>query len=560
MRRWSLIGAAVALALLVWLPLGIAGLPLDTPDGFLHLGWSVAWVRQLQAGWLWPTWSDLPWAGAGSVALLIYPPLFRVITGLPMLIGVPADQAIACGLLLILLVNALGAAALGQIWLRPGGWRWLLLLCAALNPYLWVNLYVRGAWPEALAQALLWWLALGLLGLDRGRRWGVAVSATALAGVILSNWNGALLTGLIWGATGLALWRRRRWRGWLWSGGLALGITAPFWGPALQALSTVRPPMPAGLFSTEFFFGGGGGPRTFADLLWVQGLAIAGLLVFRGLGWGWRHRNAGLLAPWGLALAVGGLLLMLPPAQPIYDLLTPLQRIQFPWRWLAPTWLGALLWLCSPGAGAATTAPTGRRRWGAGVMALASLGLWADSLGRFAANWVGHAPSRQERQALRTLLACDPLAACPAGVRALPRQGELSKRFLALSDGRIALSGVPDYSPAGVPEASWNPRLAIFWVPRWPQEQWATFQGEGQVQLISRGPQHRLLAVQAQGQGRLRILQWAHPHWQVRVRPDQPGAPWGPPLAKGGRNAQGWITVPLGAGRWQVVLQHGSGG
>ena len=56
MRRWSLIGAAMALALVVWLPLGVAGLPLDTPDGFLHLGWSVAWVRQLQAGWLWPTW------------------------------------------------------------------------------------------------------------------------------------------------------------------------------------------------------------------------------------------------------------------------------------------------------------------------------------------------------------------------------------------------------------------------------------------------------------------------------------------------------------------------
>ena len=196
MRRWSLIGAAVALAVLVWLPLGLAGLPLDTPDGFLHLGWSVAWVRQLQAGWLWPTWSDLPWAGAGSFALLIYPPLFRVITGLPMLIGIAPDHGIAGGLLLILLVNSLGAAALSQIWLRPGGWRWLLLISAALNPYLWVNIYVRGAWPEALAQALLWWLALGLLGLERGHRWGVALSTAALAGVILSNWNAALLTGL----------------------------------------------------------------------------------------------------------------------------------------------------------------------------------------------------------------------------------------------------------------------------------------------------------------------------------------------------------------------------
>ena len=193
-------------------------------------------------------------------------------------------------------------------------------------------------------------------------------------------------------------------------------------------------------------------------------------------------------------------------------------------------------------------------------MTLATMGLWADSLGRFAANWVGHAPSRQERQAMRALLACDPLSTCPAGVRALPHQGELSKRFLALPDGRIALSGVPDYSPAAVPESSWNRRLAIFWVPRWPQQQWAHFHGDGQVQLIRRGPKQRLLAVQAQGPGRLRILQWAHPHWQVRVRPDQPGAPWGPPLAKGGRDAQGWITVPLGAGRWQVALQHGPGG
>jgi len=559
MRRWSLIGAAVALALLVWLPLGLAGLPLDTPDGFLHLGWSVAWVRQLQAGWLWPTWSDLPWAGAGSFALLIYPPLFRVISGLPMLIGVPPDHAIAAGLLLILLLNSIGAALLSMAWLRPGGWRWLLLISAALNPYLWVNIYVRGAWPEALAQALLWWLALGLVGLERGRRWGLAVSTAALTGVILSNWNGTLLTGLIWLLAGLGLWRAGRWRGWLWSGGLALGITAPFWGPALQALSTVRPPIPAGLFSTEFFFGGGGGPRTFADLLWVQGLAIAALLLLRGFGWGWswRRSSGGLLAPWGLAVAVVGLALMLPPAQPIYDLLTPLQRIQFPWRWLAPTWLGALLWLCSPGAVASFGLPTGRRRWAAGLMALAATGLWADGLGRFAANWVGHAPSRQERQALRQLLACDPLTPCPRGVQALPRQGELSKRFLALPDGRVALSGVPDYSPAWVPEGSWIPRLAIFWVPQWPQRSWAQFQGVGQVQLINRSPQQRLLAVQAQGPGRLRILQWAHPYWQVRVRRAAPGGAWGPPLAGGGRDPQGWISVPLQQGRWQVALAYG---
>jgi hypothetical protein len=558
MQRWSLIGAAVALALLVWLPLGVAGVPLDTPDGFLHLGWSVAWVRQLQAGWFWPTWSDLPWAGAGSFALLIYPPLFRVISGLPMLIGVPPDHAIASALLMIVLLNATGAAVLGQTWLKPGGWRWLLMVAACLNPYLWVNLYVRGAWPEALAQALLWWLALGLLGLERGRRWGIPLSTAALAGVILSNWNAALLTGLVWLLAGFGLMRRGRWRSWALSGGLALVMTTPFWGPALLALPGVRPPMPAGLFTTEFFFGGGGGPRTFADLLWVQGLCVLALLVVRWLGWGWRgltpQQGSDLLAPWGLLLAVAGLALMLPPALPIYELITPLQRIQFPWRWLSPTWFGALLWLCSPGT-LRDQLPTRKRM--VAVMGTIAFGLWADSLSRFSENWVGHAPSQPERQSLRKLMNCNPLTPCPEGVQALPKTGELSKRFLALPDGRVALTGVPDYSPGQIPETSWNKRLAIFWVPNWPQEHWAEFEGPGSVQLVEQTARSRMLTVNARGPGKLRIMQWAHPSWNVQVRRAQPRSAWSKPLLEGGTDGEGWISVPLDTGRWEVSLNYG---
>ena len=172
MGRRALLLSAVGLALLIWLPLGLAGVPLDTPDGFLHLGWAVGWVKQLEQGWLWPTWSDLPWAGAGSSALLIYPPLFRQLVGWPMLLGLPPDRALATSLLLVVLLHNTGVAALANQWIAQPRWRWLLLLCASLNPYLLVNLYVRGAWPEALAQALLWWLALGFWGLEKNRRWG----------------------------------------------------------------------------------------------------------------------------------------------------------------------------------------------------------------------------------------------------------------------------------------------------------------------------------------------------------------------------------------------------
>ena len=132
---------------------------------------------------------------------------------------------------------------------------------------------------------------------------------------------------------------------------------------------------------------------------------------------------------------------------------------------------------------------------------------------------------------------------------------------MALADGRIALSGVPDYSPANLPASSWNKRLAIFWLPAWGQTAWAQFQGPGNVRLISRSPTQRLLLVQAAGPGVLLVQQWAHPSWRVQVRAvatgQRPAGPWNPPLQAGGRGSDGWIRVPLAAGVWQVVLHYG---
>ena len=93
-RSGALAGFGLSLALLVWLPFGLAGVPLDTPDGFLHLGWAAGWARQMAGGWWWSQWSHLNWAGAGSFALAIDPPLFRWFLGLPLLLGIPPDHAL----------------------------------------------------------------------------------------------------------------------------------------------------------------------------------------------------------------------------------------------------------------------------------------------------------------------------------------------------------------------------------------------------------------------------------------------------------------------------------
>ena len=550
MGRRALLLSAVGLTLLIWLPLGLAGVPLDTPDGFLHLGWAVGWVKQLEQGWLWPTWSDLPWAGAGSSALLIYPPLFRQLVGWPMVLGLPPDQALATGLLSVLLLHNTGVAALANQWIAQPRRRWPLLLCASLNPYVLVNLYVRGAWPEALALALLWWLALGFWGLEKNRDWGWPLAGVALAGIVLSNWNAALLTGIAWLAAGAFLLRRRVWKGWCLGCALGLGLSLPFWGPALVALPTVRPPIPAGLLPGEFFGDVDPGYRTFAALLWIQALAIALLLIWRWIGWHGQGRSE--LSRWGCILALSSLFMSLAVSQPLYDWLTPLQRIQFPWRWLGLGWFGVLLILGST-AEDASKCWRGRRAalW---LVGLAAAGCWFDGLWRFRSNLFGHAPSRSETLALRRLLLCDPLLACPDGVNALPKNGELAKRFVALPDGRIALSGVPDYSPAGIPDHSWNRRLAIFWLPSWPQKRWAELNVPGNVQLIQHGPRLRRLQINASRPGRLRILQWAQPTWLVQINT---GGGWGAPLPAGGGDADGWISVAVPQGRSEVRMSYG---
>jgi hypothetical protein len=263
--------------------------------------------------------------------------------------------------------------------------------------------------------------------------------------------------------------------------------------------------------------------------------------------------------------------MMLPISEPIYQMLVPLQRIQFPWRWLGPTWFGALLWLSSPGAlPVGTDQPRSVLRRGAwlGAITLAAV-LWVDSLSRFRQNILGHHPSELERRSLNRLLACDPLVPCPDGVDALPPTGELSKRFLALGDGRIALTGVPDYSPVGIPERSWVRRMQTFWVPAWPQHTWVAFLGEGQDQgkppgsaeLVAHGPTQRLIRVEAPTPGRLRVMQWAYPSWTVQKR--RVGAiSWGNPLPFSGpnqaRDGDGWVSVPLDEGTWEVALTYGS--
>jgi len=138
-------------------------------------------------------------------------------------------------------------------------------------------------------------------------------------------------------------------------------------------MNQVRPSIPNYAYRNEFLFASSPGQISIADILWIQAATIEVLLLVSWLGWGWRgldwaapidtsreaadsvagesnQQEAAPLARCGLVLACFEILMMQPISEPIYQLLLPLQRIQFPWRWLGPTWFGALFWLSSPAA------------------------------------------------------------------------------------------------------------------------------------------------------------------------------------------------------------------
>jgi hypothetical protein len=70
-------------------------------------------------------------------------------------------------------------------------------------------------------------------------------------------------------------------------------------------------------------------------------------------------------------------------------------------------------------------------------------------------------------------------------------------------------------------------------------------------------PRERTVLVRADTAGTLRLMQWAHPAWRVQWRRAGAASAWSAPLADGGRNPDGWVTIPLSEGRWEVALTYG---
>lgn len=348
LARHPFLVIAVA-GLLASVPLLLAGYPPHSHDGLYHPVWARYFAEQFWSGDLYPRWLVDINGGLGDPTFFIYPPvpfytaaMFHPVT--------PGDTnalwqlGLACAAVLV------GSGWGAFLWLRKiaprGGSAILGALFYMLAPYhLAVDLYTRGAYAEFYA---FLWLPLILYfvhGVAEHRRGTVAGLAVCCAALIGTHPLTAIIVSPLVACYPFFIApkeQRLRTAALTLAGGiLGVGLSAIYWLTAIPHRNLVHieaQSRKALLYSSNYLFTS----TLFADtyqsrLGWI---ALFTLLLGAAAWWGVRRygtaedhskRKPALL----LFVGAGFSLWMTSPlSSPVWDLLVPLQTIQFPYRFL----------------------------------------------------------------------------------------------------------------------------------------------------------------------------------------------------------------------------------
>jgi hypothetical protein len=315
--RRALIGLLLALAVAV----AVASVPFlpANPDLYLHLVWSYQVMRCLAQGAA-PVWLPDLNAGFGSPGVRLHNPLGPVVDGVLGVglgdagSGLRAAAVLAAALLLALLVRRRGRAGIGE---------WLILMA---SPVVAFSLLGRSAWSEFLALPLVWWLL-------------EAVIARALV-----PWREGPILALLWllhgpstvmvvlivvALTGLAADARLAGRA-AGVAGVAAGLTAWHWLPLAGEMAMAdTAALTGGIFRADRNVLGSPQAHSLDVTIFLAWCAVA-LLAAALLGRWWRSGAARLVA---IAACT---FLASPLAVWLWRAGSPLAFLQFPWRWLLP--------------------------------------------------------------------------------------------------------------------------------------------------------------------------------------------------------------------------------
>ncbi len=426
----------LALSLLALTPLVAPGYFFGAHDGRHSVFYVVMFDESLRSGALWPRWAMHHAQGYGYPTFVLQAPLAFYVAEVFVLLGTGITNAVKIAWGLGFLWGALGAYGLARHWvetLGPPGWKdrgpaagLVAGLLFVFIPYHLVDIYVRAAFAETMMLAWFPWAVWAfdrLIGQGMAPGWQgrLLLAALSLAAVLLTHVFALLafvplLAGFVlfrlalrwlWEENGEGLWRGLRAKGrerlqvtlLAAAGGVAgillaaaflvpLVVEGPFVDQQRWVQETYdfhRHWVYLGQFLSPYWgYGFSDDPTGANDTLGFQLGAMAVILglvglqrVLRPQAWtAWRALLAFLIAA---TLAV--VLSMTPWAAWLWETVSLLAVIQFPWRLMTLTTLTLALLgglVVADLAGEEAVRGLAARSWQAGVLVMALLVVYAS--------------------------------------------------------------------------------------------------------------------------------------------------------------------------------------
>jgi hypothetical protein len=372
------IGSILVISLMLIFPIFYVGTPenYDLPQ---HLRFMRTYFDALSSGTILPIWGGADNAGLGSAGVRFYPPLvYLVMGGIQFLTGNWADT-ISISILLWMFIGCVGVYYLAKEYL-PANWALLAALLFAFTPYRLVQVYQAFLLAEFAALAILPFCLLFASKLMNEGRWRHSLLfAVTVALLVITHIPSTIIGCLAIGIFVVSGLDRKNFlrsiSRFAVAGIVSLAATSFHWVRLLSELSWVKHNTPqfygSGFYDySSYFF-----PLYFSTpsdyvalLVWMWDIVIvltlllfipAGVLV---LSKKFGSRSSEHRRFYGLfAAGVATLLLTTSLSTPLWDNVPPLQKIQFPWRFLGPASLvGSIVFTIAARALITTSANLGR--------------------------------------------------------------------------------------------------------------------------------------------------------------------------------------------------------
>lgn len=342
---WTGLLAICGLTLLLWLyALVTLRLPYQV-DMLVHLRWAEQFLAALREGWLLPRWAYASIEGLGDPTFFYYQPLFYYVTSGLQLLGLRSEAALVGAAMVPSLLLGIVVRQRFLRGYRPGPALAGTLFVLACPVLLFLAVQMA-AYPWTLALPFCLLFVAESVRTGPGAQPRAPQLALLLALVCLSHLLSALMVLACTGLARLALaWPTRRTLAshLHWSAGvvLGLGLAAFFVWPAVTQLHLINPDGWTGganfdwrrAFALPTFSFLAHGFRWFA----IQGpLSLLALVLCLFVLYSSRRAaTPGSAGARKLAVAaLAAMLLASELAYPLYALLEPMRKIQFPYRYM----------------------------------------------------------------------------------------------------------------------------------------------------------------------------------------------------------------------------------